>query len=72
MPDCVCLSGCPFFHDRMANMPGMAEMLKTKYCKSEYENCARYMVFSALGKDAVPMDMFPNQQDRAQEMIDGK
>jgi len=56
----------------MANMPGMAEMLKTKYCKSEYENCARYMVFSALGKDAVPMDMFPNQQDRAQEMIDGK
>ncbi|MCF7886154.1 MAG: hypothetical protein K9M80_06645 [Candidatus Marinimicrobia bacterium] len=69
MSECECLEGCPFFNDKMANMPGTAEMYKKKYCKGDFDNCARHMIFEKLGKPAVPGDLFPNNQDRAKRII---
>ena len=69
MADCECLPVCPFFNDKMAGMPAMAEMMKKKYCRSKFETCARFTVRQKLGKDKVPMDMFPNQMDRARKLI---
>ena len=69
MTDCDCLEGCPFFNDRMANMPVMAEMYKKNYCKSNFEDCARHMVKNALGNSLVPEDLFPSQQEKAREVI---
>lgn len=69
MANCECLGTCPFFNDQMENMPGLSNMYKRSYCKGEFANCARYMVFKSLGKAAVPGDLFPNQQDRAREVI---
>ncbi|MBK5965647.1 hypothetical protein CCR95_16530 [Thiocystis minor] len=71
MADCECLSGCPFFNDKMANMPAMAASYKKRYCHNEYATCGRYMVFKALGKAKVPADMFPNQEERARTIIAG-
>ncbi|MBN1648272.1 MAG: hypothetical protein JW874_09580 [Spirochaetales bacterium] len=69
MADCECLPGCPFFNDRMGSKPATADLYKMQYCKSDFETCARYMVFKALGKPAVPGDLYPNQKDRATEIL---
>jgi len=62
--ECECLAKCPFFNDQMADKPATAELMKKQYCLSNYENCARYIIFKALGREKVPADLFPNQQYR--------
>jgi hypothetical protein len=69
MPDCVCLPKCPFFNDRMAEMPALAKSMKKKYCQGDFAACARYMVFSRKGREAVPSDLFPNQTDRVAAIL---
>jgi hypothetical protein len=32
MAECECMGGCPFFSDKMANMPAMAAGFKKRYC----------------------------------------
>jgi len=68
MADCPSIPGCPFFNDKMANKPAMAEMYKKKYCKNDFENCARWVVCQKKGKTQVPADLFPNQMERALEI----
>ena len=69
MADCECLGRCPFFNDKMANMPAMADMLKSRYCKGDWSTCARHRVFIALGTDGVPADLYPNQETEADEVL---
>lgn len=69
MPDCENLPGCPFFNDFMANMPAAAELIKLRFCKNDNATCARYIVSKALGKTNVPVDLFPSQSERAQELL---
>ncbi|WP_038057181.1 methyl-accepting chemotaxis protein [Thermodesulfobacterium hydrogeniphilum] len=69
---CPNLERCPFFGDRLENMPATAELLKSEYCLGEgknYKECARYIVASTLGKEFVPPDLFPHQKERALEII---
>ena len=72
MAECECLPQCPFFNDKMADKPAIAGLMKKQYCLDKFENCARYMVFKALGREAVPANMFPNQKDRAVELLNSK
>lgn len=69
MAQCECLAGCLFFNDKMENMPAMASMYKSKYCLGDSTTCARHMVFSVLGSAAVPTSLYPNDMDRAKEVI---
>ena len=69
MADCDCLPGCPFFNDRMENMPKIAGMMKKGYCQGDFMNCARHMVKEALGKEKVPSNLFPNQIEKAKALI---
>ena len=69
MADCECLSKCPFFNDKMANKPATTELMKRQYCKDEYQSCARFMVFRQFGREKVPAELFPNQVDRAREIL---
>ena len=69
MADCELLEGCIFFNDKMADMPSTAEMFKNKYCRESNTECARYVVFKALGREKVPPDLFPNMKEKAQEVI---
>ena len=69
MPECELIEGCIFFNDKMQNMPATATILKNKYCKSNFTECGRYMVFQALGRPKVPMDLYPQQTDKAQKVI---
>lgn len=69
MADCICLPRCPFFNDRMASKPAMATMYKQQYCQGDSTHCARHIVFTALGREFVPENLFPNQVDRAKQIL---
>jgi hypothetical protein len=69
MADCECLAGCVFFNDKMKSMPSSATQFKNKYCKGDNAECARYMVLKALGREKVPPSLFPNQTEKAREII---
>lgn len=53
----------------MGNLPATAEIFKEKFCRSDFERCARLMVSKKLEKEKVPVDLLPNQADRAQAII---
>jgi len=72
MKDCECLAKCPFFNDKMTNMPSAAKLIKYKYCKGDNTECARYIVFLALGSEKVPANLFPNQIKRVEEILKNK
>ncbi len=69
MNDCVLIETCIFFNDRMAQMPSMASLYKERYCKGDSGQCARYLVFDALGRENVPTDLYPNDVDRARALV---
>lgn len=69
MPDCPSLIKCPFFHDHMETKPAMAELMKKSYCQGDNSHCARWMVATTVGKEAVPGNLFPNQVDRAKDIL---
>lgn len=73
MSECDALDGCPFFHDRMRTMPAVAALVKQRYCLGQdHSQCARYLVRTALGRGQVPADLFPDQLERAQQLIGAK
>jgi hypothetical protein len=70
MSDCECLAKCIFFNNQMANMPAAAEAMKKQYCQSGHQaECARYIVFKALGRENVPKDLFPSEKERAKTIL---
>lgn len=69
MADCEFLTLCPFFNDKMEDMPSAADMMKKLYCKWNYSQCARYMVAAACGRDKIPADMFPRDTSRAKIIL---
>jgi hypothetical protein len=69
MAECEFLTTCPFFNDQMQDMPATAEIYKARYCRGNKGECARYMVKMEAGKDHVLSDLFPNQVERAEEII---
>lgn len=69
MASCECLPRCPFFNDRMANMPSVSTMMKRNFCQGEFAGCARFKVMKALGAPRVPPDLFPNMPERAEALI---
>ena len=70
MNDCPSLPGCPFFNDKMAmDSESIKEMFKKRYCKSDYTKCARWNVATSVGKEKVPINLFPNQKNRVDKII---
>ena len=71
MPLCICLPTCPFYNDKMANMPVTAERMRQHYCLTDNQDCARFIMRNALGDERVPRDLFPDQTERAHGLIHG-
>lgn len=70
MPDCERLNACPFFSGRMENMPSVAGLMKHMFCFGDRTQCARYQVASA--GLPIPADLFPNDLERAQDILRDK
>lgn len=69
MPECDLLEKCPFFNRTLPKMPTPAEMFKDLYCRRNFYICARYLVAKKLGREAVPLDLFPNHEAKARELL---
>jgi hypothetical protein len=67
MASCEKLATCPFFSGHMANMPGVADLMKKTYCLGDKNRCARYQLSSA--GIAVPTDLLPNDVARASALL---
>jgi hypothetical protein len=53
----------------MENKPALASIYKKNYCEGNYAECARWKIATTVGKPAVPADLFPNQHDRAEQIL---
>lgn len=60
---------CPFFKKAMPNQPANTDELIKKYCEGNSLNCARAMVYDALGNDKVPADLLPEDKAAAYGVI---
>jgi hypothetical protein len=69
MANCELLLACPFYNEKLKALPGLAEGLKKLYCFVEKPVCARYMIAKALGREKVPLDLFPNEIEKAENII---
>ena len=70
MANCECLEKCPFFNDKLEMMPNMSKVIKDKYCLTDNSRCARFIVFSKLGRDSVPKNLFPHQHDKVKSILE--
>jgi len=72
MADCELLAGCLFFNDKMKVNETIGSIYKKWYCLKDNSTCARYKIFEKFGREAVPIDLFPNMIDRANEILSGE
>ncbi len=70
MAVCEILPACIFFNDKMKGMPGTASFFKLKFCQGDNTHCARHRVLIACGRENVPIDLFPIQEERANKIIE--
>ena len=68
--NCENLKGCPFYNDRMPIDSALGRMHKRKYCEGDKTLCARYKVASSIGKENVPIDLFPIMMEEANQIIE--
>lgn len=69
---CELLDTCIFFNEKMKNMPSTTQIFKKTYCLSDNKNCARYVVYKALGRENIPTDLFPGDLKRAESIVKEK
>lgn len=68
---CELLETCNFFVHEM-HVESIANRFKNRYCLSCKEACAIYMVYSSMGWDVLPKDLYPNEYDRALDILASK
>ncbi len=66
---CELRAKCPLFNDQMEADSTTRAMYRVQYCNGEYSECARYLVFTALGAEHVPRDLYPNDRLRALGLV---
>ena len=69
MNKCPVLEKCRFFNDIVENMPSISESLKEQYCLGDNTECARFRIFTAIGKEHLPDDVFPHEMDKAEKLV---
>jgi hypothetical protein len=67
--ECERAGKCIFFNDRMETMPSTVENYKRIYCMGRFEDCARRKVAKALSPERVPLNLYPNEESRAEKII---
>jgi len=69
---CELLQCCRFFDDCLEGLPETAELIKSRLCRGDYQNCTRYRIFKSLGDTALPPFLNANdleQVDKARRCL---
>ncbi|MCP4898054.1 MAG: hypothetical protein GY906_13870 [bacterium] len=69
MSQCDNLADCRFFNGQMNEAPAIADMMKRRFCFGHSDECARIIVSSTLGGQAVPQELAPNDRRGAEEIL---
>jgi hypothetical protein len=69
MSGCETLDECPFYNNRLDNMPDVSEAMKRRYCLKNFTQCAIYIVRSSLGRKLVPADLHPDDMTRVKILL---
>ncbi|HPY77177.1 MAG TPA: hypothetical protein PLQ45_04980 [Anaerohalosphaeraceae bacterium] len=69
MKICQYSNQCSFLLVHDNDMPKLTTLLRKKYCRGQFEQCARYQVFISLGSQRVPAYMLPSQTEWAEQII---
>lgn len=69
MPKCELLEKCPFYNDKIEDYPAGVAAMRRRYCQKDNSRCARYLIFKELGREKVPIDLFPNDNNRAELIV---
>lgn len=69
MAECPLLNTCPFFNDKISNIPICLHVYKKRCCLDENLSCARFVVARFLGISFVPYRLLPNEMDKAEEIV---
>ncbi len=69
MPKCELLETCKFYNDKAEEYPAGVVSMRKRYCQKDNSCCARYLVFKLLGREKVPIDLFPNDSKRAELIV---
>lgn len=65
MDDCKWTKMCVFGNDANDSVHAVIRnFFRNEYCKKNYAECARFMVYNRLGEN-VPAELLPNQPDKA-------
>jgi hypothetical protein len=67
---CERFEGCSFYNSHLPIESGLATLYKKNYCEGDKTLCARYKIASLLGKEHVPVDLYPNMMKRADKIIE--
>ncbi|MEL4105238.1 hypothetical protein AAFA46_00135 [Oscillospiraceae bacterium WX1] len=67
--ECVRLSACPFYNDKLPINSGLGAIFKKKYCMDRSNACARFVVSQQLGPAAVPDTLYPGMLDVAYQIL---
>ena len=71
MSECESLGTCPFFNDRMANMPAMKDLYKDRYCRGGLQQLRPLHGFQIQRQEPGSGRSFP-QQPGSGRVIAGK
>ncbi|NLJ76208.1 MAG: hypothetical protein GX325_02980 [Peptococcaceae bacterium] len=69
---CELLANCAFYQKKMPIESGLGAIYRQNYCEADKTKCARYIVATTLGRQHVPVDLYPNMHERAKKIIAGK
>lgn len=73
MTDCPFTDCCQFFNDEMGDKPNLVtNSFKIRFCKGTYLRCARWIVMELIGSSDVPKDLYPNQDDRIDGIVEAQ
>jgi hypothetical protein len=68
---CPLIDQCELTNKHQAKTPELIHRIQTRYCtKTNHNQCARFRVYQALGIDAVPPLMLPEQTDWVRQIIE--
>ncbi len=66
---CEKLDNCPFYQEKLPIESGLGAIYRKNYCESDKTKCARFTVATTLGPQYVPIDLYPNMNERANQII---
>lgn len=72
MYTCPVLEHCPFFKDKLTNMPPNTEFYKINYCINDSSKCARLLTARILGVNSVPSNLLPSEMSKAEGLINSQ